>query len=89
MPTIADEKFRVLRAAGHTGTLNDMMLQWLNAKAGVSASTLADASRQWLVNATGLPDADYQYNDYLFHYLGTQGHTGSLNDRILQFWSSQ
>ena len=86
MPTLTDTKFETLRALGYTGTVSDMMLQFLQGK-GATSNNLPDAWREFLdlvvVSPTG------QKNDDWFTYLGTQGHTGSLNDRELQFWIAQ
>lgn len=87
MTTLADAKFDALRFLGFTGAVNDMTLQWLQAKAGVTANALPDAWREFLDTAVAGPTG--QFNDDWYAYLGAQGHTGSLNDRELQFWIAQ
>jgi hypothetical protein len=84
MATLSDEKFRALRAAGHTGAMNDMMLQWLQA-GGATSPSLSDAWREWLdikLFTSGDRNTDW------FDYLRDQTHTGSLNDMELQFWEA-
>lgn len=83
MPNITDSKFAALRSQGYTGSISDMMLQWLQAN-GATSNSIPDAWREVLViQGYGLQ----QRNDDWFALLGDLGYTtGSLNDRAAQFW---
>lgn len=84
MPSLVDEKFAALRAAGHTGSTSDMILQWLQA-GGATSNSVSDAWREWLdikLFTSG------NLNDDWFAYLRGAGHTGALNDMELQFWEA-
>jgi len=83
MTTLNDSIFDSLRALAHTGTVNDMLLQWLQSFGAVS-DQINDAWIEMLV-VQGIPLS--QYNDMWFEALGLLGFEGSLNDRELAFWS--
>jgi hypothetical protein len=86
MASLQDVKFDKLRLAGHTGAINDMMLQWLQAKVP-SAETINDGREAWMELAL-TPDATGQWNTDWFTYLRSLGHTGALNDMELQYWEA-
>ena len=85
MASLADAKFAALRTAGHTGSMSDMTLQWLQA-GGATSPSLTDAWLEWLA-VKGFPGGSR--NDGWFAYLRGAAHTGSLNDMELQFWEAQ
>ena len=78
--TLNDE---ILRATGGP-TINDGLRSWFSATAD---ETLGDAERRWLLafpaTTTGAT------NDLWMQYLGSLGHTGTLNDRLLAYWAAQ
>lgn len=89
MPTLVDERFRVLRGLGYTGATSDMILQWLQAN-GATSNAIPDAWREALLALTGLPPEDYHRNDYWREYLLTQvpNPPSQLNDLELAYWSA-
>ena len=84
MPALADVKFAALRSFGHTGSMSDMMLQYLQS-GGATSSSIPDAWIEWLA----LKGFTGQRNDSWFAYLRGEGATGALNDMELQFWGGQ
>jgi len=87
MPALADVKFEALRSLGHTGSINDMMLQWLVAKEP-TAKTINDGRQLFMATSLGIA-ATGQWNTDWFAYLRGQLYTGSLNDMELEFWTDQ
>lgn len=89
MTTITDARFAALRGQGHTGAVNDMLFQWLQA-AGATGNTLADLWQDLLVNVLSVgPASNYQRNDYWWQWLKANGYDtdgDSVNDMERQFW---
>jgi hypothetical protein len=85
MSNLTDARFNALRGEGYTGSVNSMLLQWLHI-GGATSPALPDAWAQWL--DIKLVDSG-AFNERWSAYLGSQGHTGALNDRELQFWTAE
>ena len=80
MSNINDE----IKRATSGATVNDGLSTWYTRTAGES---LNDAERRWLLAfaATSAgPNKDLWYD-----YLRSLGHTGSLNDMKLAYWTAQ
>lgn len=84
MSTLNDE---ILRATGGP-TVNDGLRAFFLAN-GATAGTLNDLERQYLKVVFPAGAAAASNNDLWMGYLATLGHTGALNDRLLQFWLTQ
>jgi hypothetical protein len=83
MPAVVDEKFATLRLL-YAGAMSDMTLLWLQAN-GATANAIPDAWKEMLAaKLVAIPTG--QRNDDWYQLLGELGHTGSMNDRELQFW---
>lgn len=89
MSALLDARFAALRGQGYTGSVNDMLLQWLQA-AGATSSALADAWRELLVDVLAVgPGSAYQRNDYWWQWLKANGYDTAgdhLNDMERLFW---
>ena len=70
----------ILAATGGP-TVNDGLRAWFGA---TSAETLNDAELRWLKSRPGVTTTTI--NDAWMQYLGALGYTGTLNDRLLQYW---
>jgi hypothetical protein len=84
--SLIDARFDALRTLGHTGSTSDMLYTWLAANGGVG-DHINDRWRTML--GANIPRTDfenYHYNDWWYDLLGSQGYTGTLNDREYQFW---
>lgn len=79
--TLNDE---ILRVTGGP-TVNDGLLAYYHA-AGATAETLNDATRQWLLIVTAPPDPEAYTDNDLWALI--PGLTGTINDRMLQYWSA-
>ncbi len=80
MTTLNDQ---ILRATGGP-TIPDGLRSWFTA---LATETLNDAERRWLLAfpSTGVGTN----NDLWVQYLRSVGHTGTLNDMLLQYWTAQ
>ena len=78
----SDAKFIALRNMGHTGSIAEMTLSWLQAN-GATSNSVSDAWNQMLAEQ----GVDGQRNDAWYDLLGTLGHEGSISDRERAFWS--
>ena len=87
MSQLNDAKFAALGTQGHTGSLTDRYLSWLQAN-GATSNSIPDAERELLLAQGAWVDPTRSLNDAWFVFLGSQGHTGALNDRWLSFWLS-
>lgn len=76
--------YLALTGAGYTGTLNDMLLQWAQFN-GATADQLNDAIQEVLV-LQGAPANYRQIDDAWYYVLGALGYTGSMTDRMTDFW---
>lgn len=76
-----DDKFAALRGQGFTGSLSDMVLQWLHA----SGATSNSISTAW-AQALYIRGYRGQRNDAWYKLLGDLGHEGALPDREASFW---
>ena len=86
MTTLIDAKFDALRALGHTGTISDMMVTWLQADGAVSESVV-DAWDEML-SFQGFKDFGHR-NDMWYALLGDRGFTaGTLAEREFDFWTA-
>ena len=83
MGTLVDERFDALRTQLFTGSTSDMILQWLQ-DSGATSGSVADAWREMLDIVLAAPTGNQ--NDDWFYLLGTEGHTGQINDREYAFW---
>lgn len=72
-----------LSGLGYTGTLSEMFLEWLLDN-GATTRTMSDAIREFLI-ARGVSGL-FTLNDGWFNWLGTEGYTGTINDRNKAFW---
>ena len=82
MAHINDLRFNWLRGEGYTGSVDDMLLQWLRDN-GATSGNINDAWREFLAEQ-GFDSGNY--TDDLYAYLGSLGYTGALTDRIYQWW---
>ena len=73
----------VLRATGGP-SLNDGLATWFGRTA---TETIGDAERRWLLAQAGA--AGGTLGDLWYAVLRAAGHTGSLNDMKLSYWSAQ
>ena len=86
---INDARFQTLRSLGHTGGTSDMLLQWLNSFIPIDnqQAQMNDAWKEAILQVSGLPRENYQYNDYWFRTMGSLGFFGNhISDRELAFW---
>jgi len=83
MGTLNDE---ILRAVSGP-TVNDGLIAWYILGGASPAGTIEDVLRSYL--ATKVSVAGKTNQDGWMEYLGGLGHTGTLNDRLLQFWTGQ
>lgn len=82
--TLPDAKFDSLRTQGFSGSVSDMILEWLQLN-GATSNSVPDAWREMLDLQVASPTG--QRNDDWFALLGSLGYTqDSLNDRELAFW---
>ena len=81
MSALADE---ILRATGGP-TVNDGLFAWYGAQGGVG-SALADRERSLLLSKGAFTGTN---SDLLYQWLRSLGHTGSLDDMRLQFWTAE
>ena len=82
MSQLNDCKFETLRTAGHTGTINDMLLQWAQA-GGATSDQLNDALLEYLLlNGAITPTL----NDAWDEFLKGQLLAGTRNDMETEFW---
>ena len=94
MAQLNDVKFAALGVAGHSGAINDRYRAWLIAGitggAPANAASIPDLERAYLAqrNFWAANGNLRQLNDAWFAYLGSLGHTGSLNERWLSFWAA-
>jgi len=79
MTTINDE---ILRVTGGP-TVNDGLASFYSK---TDTENLQDAEKRFLL---GQLVKEAALSDMWFDYLGALGHTGSLADRLLQFWESK
>lgn len=77
-----DDKFAALRDQGFTGSLSDMILQWLQ-DAGATSNSVSTAWAQALY----IRGYRGQRNDAWYELLGDLGFEGALADRDAQFWA--
>ena len=76
-----------IRRATGGGTIPDGLRSFYLAN-GATDGTLNDLERQFLIAQVGAVPARTN-SDLWMAYLGGLGHTGTLNDRLLQFWAAQ
>jgi hypothetical protein len=81
MSALGDE---ILRATGGP-TINDGLFAWYGAEGGVGSS-LQDRERSLLTSKGAFTGTN---SDLWYQWLRSLGHTGSLNDMKLQFWTGQ
>ena len=81
MTTLNDARFNALRAIGHTGATNDMLVTWLQ-DGGAISNCLPDA---WLEMLAAHSLIGHR-NDTWYALLGDLGFEGQINDRELAFW---
>lgn len=79
---INDAAFAALGVLGHTGSLNDRMLQWGNANHAGTSGHVSDAILAALLNNGGSGNIQDAWRTALL----AQGYTGSMADMQLQFW---
>jgi hypothetical protein len=84
MATLSDTKFEALRSQGHTGALNDMLLQYYQT-AGATSPCINDAHMEWLILNGELTGT---LNDRMFSLL-RKTYTGALNDMELEYWTAE
>ena len=86
----SDARFQTLRARGHTGGVNDMLLQWLNSfiVPENQQPALMDAWKEAILQEVpGLDRRRYQYNDYWYITLAFLGYfQPHISDRETAFW---
>ena len=73
----------ILRATGGP-TVNEGLYSWFN---GAPPETLNDAMLRSLRGVSSLPNGSLE--DCWMEYLRILGYSGTLNDRLLQYWSAQ
>ena len=85
--TVNDEKRdKLIATIVEVGTQqNDLTLDWLRAVNVLTSGTIED---NWDVFLTGVLAPPGALQDRQYAWLGGLGHTGALNDRFLQYWSS-
>lgn len=74
--------FHALGALGYTGNINDRLKQYYQA-GGATSGNIADCQRQFLIAQGATPS---HVNNMWFELLGGAGYTGSLMDRLKNFW---
>lgn len=79
-----DSKYTALRAAGYTGSINEMERDYYLAN-GATSRQLNEAKMQWLI-ASGFTSG--ALNDRLVSKFRTAGYTGSVQDMESAFWKS-
>ena len=86
MPTINDYKWAALKTlTGETvGTVKDLEQQWLQTETS-STGTTGELYLQWC-DDNGVTSGTV--NDRLHTLMGNEGYTGTLMDRLLQFWTA-
>ena len=86
MTTLVDERFRALRALGHTGSTTDMLRTWLISEGGDASKPQMNDLWVSMLESKGFGE---QYNDAWYAYLGSLGYTGAINERETQFWENK
>jgi hypothetical protein len=80
MPTLNDE---ILRATGGP-TVNSGLATWYSK---LATESLNDAELRWLKAQVGVTAETI--SDCWMQYLGSLGYTGTVNDRLLAYWTAQ
>lgn len=80
--TINDAMQAAFKVAGYTN-LKDWLESWNDTG---KPKHISDLWKLALVNLTGLPQDQYNFNDYYNAYLGQRGYAGTMNDRLLAFF---
>jgi len=86
MMAVNDNMFKALQDAGYTGALSDMLYQWLGTFSNNPDQSINDLWREALINLSGLPEEDFQFNDYYSAYLTGRGYAGAFSDQLNSFW---
>lgn len=83
--TLRDAKYAALQTLTglSVGTINDMERQWLLIETGESTGYINDLYGIYL---TGQGYTTGTVSDRMYAFLGGLGYTGTLNDRLYQFW---
>lgn len=84
MTQLNDAQMSALRKEGYTGSLNDMMIQWLKST-GAIGNSINDLWMSYL-----LLEPSTQLNDKMFSWLTGLGYEQStLADKQLQYWTDR
>jgi hypothetical protein len=85
MTALNDAKHSALVAVHGPGHIGDLWSLWLGDQIGVTAGHVVDRESEFLTSK-GFGPVDR--NDGWYGYLGSLGHTESMNDRWLQWWAA-
>jgi len=84
--SVTDNMSKSLQDAGYAGALSDMLYQWLGTFSDNPDQSISDLWREALINLSGLPEDEYNYNDYYSAYLTSRGYIGAFSDQLDYFW---